>query len=231
MPRLATFFLVISFAASAFADPWSTELELGAVLTSGNTEEENLKLRVDAVKDGERFKHALHGDTLRNSREGDLTAQRLYSFYKADYKLDGAGSLFGRVSYEDDRFSGFDYQADFTAGYTRTLSETDTTKFEMDLGAGMRRSVPDVGSKETEAVFRLAGAYTWQVSESAQFKQLLSTQIGEESTITRSETSLQTTVVGSLAMKLTLSIKNNSEVPPGREKTDTETSVTLVYKF
>jgi putative salt-induced outer membrane protein YdiY len=32
-------------------------------------------------------------------------------------------------------------------------------------------------------------------------------------------------------MKLSLNVKNNSDVPVGREKTDTATSVTLVYSF
>jgi putative salt-induced outer membrane protein YdiY len=32
-------------------------------------------------------------------------------------------------------------------------------------------------------------------------------------------------------MKLALTVKNQSEVPVGRKKTDTETSVTLVYTF
>lgn len=221
-----------SIPLSAIAEgPWVSEVELGVVLTSGNTEEEILKLRVDATRESDRFKHNLHGDSLRNSRDGKLTAQKLYTFYKADYKLDREGALFGRISYEDDRFSGFDYQADATVGYTRMLRETDTTSLEGDLGIGARRSVPDTGPSDSEAIVRIAAAYSWQVSENAVFKQLLSAQIGSESTISRSETSLQTTVTNSLAMKLALTIRNNSEVPVGRENTDTETSVTLVYKF
>jgi putative salt-induced outer membrane protein YdiY len=32
-------------------------------------------------------------------------------------------------------------------------------------------------------------------------------------------------------MKFSISVKNNSDVPLGTEKTDTESAVTLVYKF
>ena len=44
-------------------------------------------------------------------------------------------------------------------------------------------------------------------------------------------TALTAKVNTSLALKVSLTIKNNSEVPVGTEKTDTETAVTLVYSF
>ena len=52
----------LALVSANVAADWATELELGAVLTSGNTEEENLKFRIHAVRDGERFKHGLHAD-------------------------------------------------------------------------------------------------------------------------------------------------------------------------
>jgi putative salt-induced outer membrane protein YdiY len=38
-------------------------------------------------------------------------------------------------------------------------------------------------------------------------------------------------VLGRLAMKFSYSVKHNSQVPVAASKTDTETSVTLVYSF
>ena len=56
-------------------------------------------------------------------------------------------------------------------------------------------------------------------------------EIGEELTTTRSETSLETNIVGNLAMKLAVNVKHNSDVLPGKDKTDTESTVTVVYRF
>jgi len=47
-------------------------------------------------------------------------------------------------------------------------------------------------------------------------------EIGEELTTTRSETSLETNIVGNLAMKLDITVKHNSDVLPDKDKTDTE---------
>lgn len=216
---------------AADAADWASEIEFGAVVTTGNTEQENFKLRAQTETEGENMKHAARVDALRSSENDIVTAQKYYAFYQADWKLDDIQSLFARVSWEDDRFSGFEYQADATAGYSRTFLENETMKFSADAGAGIRRSEFVTGMTEDEFITRLAGTFTWQVSENARFRQLVSAEIGEDSTITRSETSLQSTVVGALAMKLALTIKNQSEVPVGTEKTDTETSVTLVYSF
>ncbi|MBT3734550.1 MAG: DUF481 domain-containing protein, partial [Gammaproteobacteria bacterium] len=84
---------------------------------------------------------------------------------------------------------------------------------------------------ENEAIVRLALDYVWDINENAQFKQLLSTEIGSDTTISRSESSVSANIAGDLAMKFSISVKNNSDVPLGTEKTDTESAVTLVYKF
>jgi putative salt-induced outer membrane protein len=209
---------------------WDAEVELGAVFTSGNTDEKNFKFRGEVVRDKDRFKHTAHLDALNSSKNDEKTAQKTYVFYKLDYKLD-KGSVFGRVSYEDDKFNGFDYQADFTGGYSRLLMEKSTMSLAGDLGLGYRRSELENGLSEDEIIVRFAATYVWQVSENATFRQMLSTEIGNESTISRSETSLSANVAGNLAMKIALNIRNNSAVPVGREKTDTESSVTLVYTF
>ncbi len=231
MPVLLVVLMFMVLPVSAAEESiWDAEVELGAVFTSGNTDEKNFKFRGEASRDGERFLQAIHLDSLNSSKDGQKTAQKYYAYYQLDYKLDN-GSFFSRVAFEDDRFSGFDYQTDVTIGYSRTLMETSTMKLTGDAGAGYRYSRLDTGGSDDEAILRFAATYLWQLSENAQFEQLLSTEIGNESTISRSESSLSSTIIGDLAMKLSVKIRNNSDVPAGRKKTDTESSVTLVYKF
>ena len=133
-----------------------------------------------------------------------------------DYKLQGSHSVFGRVAYEDDRFSGFDYQIDSTLGYNRLLLESDGVELKGAIGAGFRVSEFETGGSESEVIVRFAGDFVWHLSTSATFRQMLSTEIGPESTITRSETSLSTDILSNLAMKLSLNIKHQSEVPVDR---------------
>ncbi|MCZ6503327.1 MAG: DUF481 domain-containing protein [Gammaproteobacteria bacterium] len=209
---------------------WDAEVELGAVFTSGNTDEKNIKFRGEVVYSGDRYKHTVHLDVLNSSKDKIKTAQKTYLFYQVDYKLE-KGSVFGRIAHEEDKFNGFDYQTDITGGYSRLLMEKSTMSLTGDIGLGYRRSELENGESVDEGIVRLAAKYVWQLSENATFEQSLSTEIGNESTITRSESSLSANIAGSLAMKLTVNIKNNTDVPAGKKKTDTESSVTLVYKF
>ena len=210
---------------------WTSSVELGAVATTGNTEQRTVKFRADTAHDGPRFKHTFHADAFRSEQDSVINAEKYYTYYQADYKLNDRNAIFARLSYEDDRFSGFDYQTDITVGFNRVLLLRDNMELDGDLGAGFRHSKLDDGTSEDEAISRIALKYIWQISESAQFKQLLSVEAGATSTISRSESSIQTSIIGSLAMKLAYNVKHQSNVPVGRKNTDTESSITLVYSF
>ncbi len=120
---------------------------------------------------------------------------------------------------------------DFTVGYSHRLLNREDMKLNADVGLGARNNVLNTGVSQTEAIARIAGLYEWQVSDTALFKQFIGFDVGEDVTTSRSETSLESIISGNLAMKLAVKIKNNSDVPVGKKKTDTESTVTLVYKF
>ena len=58
------FVLGCIFSPHSFSDDdlWLSEIALGAVATSGNTKERNIKLRLDATRDNAstRYKHKFH---------------------------------------------------------------------------------------------------------------------------------------------------------------------------
>jgi putative salt-induced outer membrane protein len=97
-------------------------------------------------------------------------------------------------------------------------------------GIGLRRSLSEQENFD-EVILRLAGDYKWDVSENALFNQLLSAEAGDQTSIYRLESSIETNIVENLSLKFTFNVKHQSEVPIGREKTDTATSVTLVMNF
>jgi len=216
----------------AIADSaWSSEVELGAVFTGGNTEQESVKFRFDTLRDGVGYTHTLHADAFRASENDSSTAQKYYLSYRIGKKLGEDRGLFTRIAYDQDRFSGFYNQMDLTAGYSQTFLTTETMKLSADFGLGAKRSELDTGVTQSGTIVRLAGLYTWQVSSNALLRQALGFEVGEELTTSRSETSLESTISGNLAMKLAFKVKHNSEVVAGKNKTDRESTVTLVYKF
>ena len=223
--------LPTSLQAASEDSIWSSEVEVGAVYSTGNTEESNVKLRGQALRSGELYKTTYKLDFLNRSQDDQRTAERVYGVFQLDRSLTDISSVFGRVAYDDDRFSGYDYQVDLTLGYSRDFFKTDLHELNGSVGLGYRQSELETGQSEDEVIISLAADYLWKVSENATFKQGLRTQIGDFQTVSRSESSLTADVLDNLALKLGLYLKHTSEVPAGRDKTDTETSMTVLYKF
>ena len=56
-------------------------------------------------------------------------------------------------------------------------------------------------------------------------------EIGNDRTVSVLELGLETNIIGDITTKIAFQARNNSDVPAGAEKTDTQTSVSLVYTF
>jgi len=204
----------------------NSKLELGIIQTTGNTEDESFKVKggVELVKDA--WDYAWSVDAFRSSRQNQLTAQRFYTIGSADYQLSEVSFVEGRLAYEDDRFSGYDSQTDASINYGRSLlTNIDNMNLNITTGIGLRRSLSEQENFD-EVILRLAGDYKWDVSENALFNQLLSAEAGDQTSIYRLESSIETNIVENLSLKFTFNVKHQTEVPIGREKTDTATSVT-----
>lgn len=210
---------------------WSSEAELGFVKTTGNTETEsfNVKFAVDNKRVD--WEHSLKIESARVSDETATTAERYFISGKSQYSLHTLSYLFFRLQYEDDRFSGYNYQASEIIGYGRHLIKTNELKFNAELGVGVRQNDFDDGTKTSEAVFVIASDLKWKISKSATLSEDLSIEIGEDRTINKLVSGLKTKINSSLSSKITYTIKHASEVPVGTDKTDTELAITLVYAF
>tara|TARA_R110001592_G_scaffold58501_4_gene177133 strand:- start:439 stop:1167 length:729 start_codon:yes stop_codon:yes gene_type:complete len=220
-----------SVYAQETEDPLSTELELGAIFTSGNTEDENIKFKANVMYLRESWEYGFSIDGFRSSKNNVLAAQRLYTVASATYNLNQDSFIQSRVAHEDDRFSGYDSQSDVSVSYGQNLlREHESLDWNYTIGAGMRYS-REPNDTTSEAILRLASELRWNVSENALFIQTLSAESGSKSTIGRSESSIQSDIMDNLSMKFSIKIKHQTEVPIGRKKTDSEASVTLLWRL
>ena len=210
---------------------WSGEAELGFVSTSGNTETQTLKAKGKAVNERDSWKHELTLDALNTEDSKVRTAERYNLAGKSSYDITVHDYGFGNISYEDDRFSGYEYRASLTAGYGRHVLTADPVKLDLEAGVGGRKSKPDNGNTDNEAILRLAGFLDWKISDTSKLTEDLTSEIGDDVTISKSETGLKTQINSTLAMKISYMVKYTSKVPVGIEKVDRETAVTLVYGF
>jgi len=210
---------------------WKGEAAIGFVMTSGNTETQSATLKSKAVNERAKWRHSAELDALNTEDHDVTTAERYLLAGQTNYKFRPRHYIFGLVSYEDDRFSGFDWRASEVVGYGyRAIERADLT-LDLEVGPGARQSMPDVGDRKSEGMVRLAGNLDWKVSETTNFTEVLTSEIGEDVTISKSVTGLKTQINNTLSMKLAYTVKHTSEVPAGIEKVDRETAVMLVYGF
>ncbi len=227
----------VSFAKEVVdeeADPklWSGSIDVGFTNTDGNTNERNLKAKALIEYNRDKWRNTFNFDTLNTESEGTRSAERYFVADRQAYQYDEANYVYGYGSYDDDRFSGYQYQGTLSAGWGRRLIHEESMEWDAEVGPGYRRSKTDrdAGSDtQEEAIIRGFTQYSWDFSETANFMQLLSVEAGDKNTISRSETALKVSIYGSLSMKLAYTIKYTEKVPAGKVHAGTETSFTLSY--
>jgi len=238
MSRMIPFMILLGAALpghGAMANPestWKGDAELGVLKTNGNTRNQNITFKGKIVNDRDKWRHTVTGEALNSSEQGNTTAERYFLSGKSDYKLSDKSYIFGLLTYENDRFSGYDYRATETLGYGRNVIKRDILTLDLEAGLGARQSkLGATGENQNEGLIHLAGSLGWKISDTSTFSEDLSSDIGEKSTVTKSVTALKTQIVGNLASKVSFTAKYTSKVPADVTKLDTETAVTLVYSF
>lgn len=232
--RIAGATALALFASSAAAqqqEGLSGKVALGYLATSGNSDSENLNLNFSGDYHAEVWHHNLTGRAVRASTEGIDTAESYGLSWQSDRELGEKNYLFGRAAWDRDEFSGFPEQTREVVGFGRHFINNDRHVLNGEVGAGFRQAELRDGTSEDETILRLSGDYTLQISETSEFKQTLAVESGDANTYSESVTSLSADVWTNLAVVLSYTIKRNSDVPVGIEKTDRFTSLSLEYAF
>ena len=234
---LALFIAPASLLAQEVADEatveshWSGKATLGYLATSGNSENSTLNTGFEVRYTAGNWSHLVEAFAI-NASENKITSAEAYELgWKSERKLTDHDFLFGRLQWRTDRFGGYASQFSQTVGYGRRLVDNDKHKLNVEVGAGARQSELQIGTKEDETIFSGGLYYKWQLSETAEFRQDLTTEVGGENTYSESITAISAKLKGDLALVASYTIKNNSDVPPLTEKTDTYTALSLKYSF
>ncbi|HKK05622.1 MAG TPA: DUF481 domain-containing protein [Gammaproteobacteria bacterium] len=223
-------------ATDTFEEPkkkstWDGEGELGVIVTSGNTKTSSINAKLKFDNERPRWRNHIGAEYLRTSESSVTTAERYVVAGKSDYKLDEVNYLVGTLRYENDRFAGFTYRVSESVGYGHRFVNTDTMVFETEIGAGGRQTKFLDGTRDNEAIARVAAKYRWKFTPTSEFSEAAFSEIGQSNTHSESETSLKLKMNAKLAMKLSVLVKHDTQVPVDKVKTDTLTSINLVYDF
>jgi len=243
--------LFSGIANSTEEKKFSGEGEVGLLITSGNSENESVNAKLGLkYETGQMLSEANLGalysseKTETDGKKEDKVSAEKYNYSaKVGYKFDEANYVFINGAYEDDRFSGYDYRTSFAVGYGRKVIQNDKINLNIELGPGYRydrtNGYPDPDVKdgfiqektEDEAIFRGYGMFSYKFTDTASFQQDITVEAGSDNRVTKSVSALKSRIMGALSMKASYTLTNTSSPPDDKDKTDTETALTLVYDF
>lgn len=224
---------------------WSGSGELSYLMKRGNTRSETFSAKGNAERDGEDWRHIAKLEASNIAQRSDAgiderTAERYFGSYKLDAKIDDANYIFNILSAEKDRYTGFNYEASYALGYGRRVIESDIQVLDIEAGPGYRfreyEQTPPGGDKtEGDAILRLAVRYSWAMTPTATFTEDLSSEIGEDATVTRATTAVTTKISDAWGLRVSHVLRHTTD--PGftkgvkAKKTDQEITVGVVYNF
>jgi len=226
--------LLVAFAAPALADekPWSGAGKVGFVSTGGNTDTETLNVGLDVNRKSERWWHSILFAAIRASDSGITTAERYELNGKSRYRIDEKAYWFGSLRYQDDRFSGFEYQSSLAGGYGRVFIDSEIAYLSAEAGGGYRRSKPvDLIETSDDAIFQGSIKYERQIGATSKFVNNFVMEAGEDNTYLQNVAEVNVKINQRLSLSVGYELRHNTEVAPELENTDTLTTVNLVFGF
>lgn len=234
-------------AAPVLADEgWSGTGELGLSMARGNSRAENLNARLAFQKEDDDWVHrfSLAGLRARGEVTADFdgdgvpetrletTANRFQLAGSSALKMNERSSWISSLRYERDDFAAYDYQATIAVGYGHKFIDTDDTRLATSIGPGYRRArYASTQAIESEMIARGTLEFAHQLTETTQFTNDLLVESGSDNTFAQNDLGVAVAINASMALKVGLQARHNTQTEPGRKSTDTLSTLNLVYKF
>ncbi|MCK6370750.1 MAG: DUF481 domain-containing protein [Gammaproteobacteria bacterium] len=216
---------------SAWAD-WTGKGTFGGVLARGNTDTETVNLNVDVANEVDRWKHKAGASWLRTVNDDVTSADRWELRGESQYSLTERGYVFGSLRYEDDRFTDFDYQATASGGYGYRFIMTETTKLEAQIGPGFRQTKRRAtGEKNEDVIGRGAVNFEHKLTDTTLIYDRLLVESGSDNTFLQNALGIEVKINDTFSLGLDYTLRHNTDVLPGTDKTDQVVTANLVYGF
>lgn len=212
--------------------PLTSEAELGFTHLQGNTNSQTLIAKGRMTWLTGALTHSLRGEVRHVTQDEETSAERYLLAARERYDIEGPHYLFGFARWEDDRFSGYDYQATVIGGYGRQVLDDERHALSLEAGPGYRVDNVTGGRDRRLGVVYGAMDYRWRFSETASLSQELSLEGTDRNLTARSLSGLTARLNAHLALKLSYELKHNTRPPDAAmTRTDRITNVSLLYDW
>ncbi len=216
---------------SVKTNPWKGQFELGYSNQSGNTNSETLHAVLNLIYNYSSWQNtlALQADNQYTNKQRTVEEYQVSNQF--DYILSETKYIFGRLSYDKNQFSGYDFQSLATVGYGYKWLNGPINFLSMEAGAGYSHNKTSLNQKQSGMAGRIASTYIWKITALTDFTQLLSLDTSSENNKVHSETSLETSIIGPLYLKISYILDYNSKILSTFKHTDKKLIASVLYKF
>jgi putative salt-induced outer membrane protein len=218
-------------AQAGFFRGWTTKVELGGSIKTGNTDEQAFTAAVDIDRETPKWDHDLNLTVDRKIESGSLTTDRYFLAYSIQRKFSPRFYAVGVLWGERDTFAGYDYRFSESVGLGYRLIDATGLKLRVEAGPALRQAeyLPD--NYEGTVAARGAGYLTWRLSPRLEFSQSLVSYLDSKNSTLLAASALTTKLEGNISAKASYEVRHEANPPAGRQKTDTTSRLTLLFGF
>jgi putative salt-induced outer membrane protein len=228
---------VVVCALLAVAAPAAAELtgkgEAGLAVANGNSDSKTANAKISIGWKAGNWENTLGLAGLYVRNDGQTTARRWESTAQSHYNFSGDGTFwFGGARYEEDHFSGFDHQGVIDTGVGHKFIDTDATKLSGQVGVGYKFSETfDTPREKHNTAVGTAGLdFSHKLTDTTTLTNKFGSEIASGNKFLQDELGFAVKVSDRLALALGYAVRHNTDPPAGFKKTDTLTTVNLVYE-
>lgn len=241
LSRLALFTALICLPLTAQAEEeqgWLGEFALNGSSTTGNNETTDVGFAMKLSNRGSDWRHNARASADYGRSQGDTNKRR----YRLGYKIgrDLAPRVYGflNADYFSDDFGAFKNGRYFGGGVGYSVLVDGPTLWRLEGGAGHREqksrlSAPtpegEVSLTEDFITARLFSDFEHAFNENVRFTNDTELFYSDIDTYFINDTAVTSKLFESLAIRASFRVETHSDVPEGREKTDTISRIGVVY--
>lgn len=229
---LTPYCVLADSAASSGPTTWAGSATGGYIRTAGTTNTTAANLKVELDYSNLPWTNELTGAMANGRTSGTTSAEQYDAADKLKFAFNDVDYVFGKVAYDNNRFSGIIENYAESLGYGRRLLMTEKQTLDAEIGAGASQQ-REAGQDQFENQFiGTAGfKYLYTFSPTSQFTQTLDSEIGTKNTLIHPVSTLKLNIIGALAATISYDLTYNTTVPDGTPHTTIIESVGLNYSF
>jgi len=231
---------------AAMTSPWSGsggELGFASARGTSNTESFNGRLRLRYTDDDwvhsmdlfglrSRSEYTDTNDDGTTIRRRNTTANRYTGSAGSALQLGEHRQITATVRYERDDFATYDRQSSFGLGYGTRLVEGDRFYMDAQIGPGVRRTHnTEDDATRTGLIGRGLFDLKYTLTPNTGLVNTLLVESGSYNTFAQNDFGVSVSMNEHLALKAGWQARHNSDVAEDKRKTDTLTTMNVVYKF